>query len=1237
MRIVFDLQACQAIQRQRGIGRYSMALAQAMARQGSQHEIFIALNNRFADTIDPIRAAFEDWVAPENIRVFDVPAAVAQQHSQHLWRSLAAERIREMWLARLAPDWVHVASLFEGWVDDAVTSVGQLNAGFNTAVTLYDLIPLLRYETYLANPGMRQWYYRKLQSLKNAPLLLAISQHTRQEAIAALHLPPQRVVNISAAVDAMFQPSPLSLEHRTELRQRYGLSRPFAMYTGGIDARKNIEGLIAAFGMLPESDRTTHQLAIVCQIGDSDKKRLQTLAAKIGLTGDAVVFTGFVPDADLVALYNLCTLFVFPSLHEGFGLPVLEAMACGAAVIGANTSSIPEVIGRDDALFDPTDVSAIAAKMQRGLTDRDFRDSLQRHALIQAQQFSWEASARTAWQTLEQWHREKPSAAPTRCQRPRLAYVSPLPPAQSGIADYSAELLPELARHYDIDVIVDQKQIEHDWISANFPQRTPQWFCEHARQYDRIVYHFGNSSFHQHMVELLERHPGVVVLHDFFLSGLFNYLEGTHYRPGAFRTALYQSHGYLALVDEKELGAQAACWKYPCNKTLLDRATGIIAHSHFSAQLAQTWYGTPTDPTWRIVPLLHPLPATVPRQAARQRLGLAENDFVVCSFGVLGPTKLNDRLLDAWLASPLAQEAHCHLVFVGENDPNAYSKQLSETIAAAAPCRIRITGFAAPDRYRDYLAAADAAVQLRTLSRGESSRSILDCLAYGIPTVINAHGAAADMPDDALIKLTDEFSQNDLSQALCRLWRDPALRENLSHHAVAYVQREHQPAHMGQRYFDAIEHFAHQGEGAAYRNLIQALTTLPTSVKPDANDLAAVAACIAKNRSSQPMRQLLVDISELVQRDAKSGIQRVVRNVLHELLQDTTSPYRVEPVYDAGGYYAYARNFTCGMLGVTELLLPDDPIEVRRGDRFLGLDLAPHSVPNNRPLFADLKNLGVEIYFVVYDLLPILRPDVFVKNAHVGFGRWLDAVTSMADGVICISRAVAQELTDWAQHSQPQRHTRLKIGYFHLGADIAQDISRTSQKTGAPNAPPALQAHPALLMVGTLEPRKGHAQALAAFEALWQDKINVNLIIVGKQGWMVEKLVAQLRSHPESGRRLFWFESASDHLLQELYATSSALLAASEAEGFGLPLIEAAQHRLPIIARDLPVFREVAGEHAFYFKGTDAADLAQALREWLDQHACGTIPSSEGLRWLTWAQSTQQLLNAVEQPAWYGT
>jgi glycosyltransferase involved in cell wall biosynthesis len=829
----------------------------------------------------------------------------------------------------------------------------------------------------------------------------------------------------------------------------------------------------------------------------------------------------------------------------------------------------------------------------------------------------------------------KPAAPESR---PKLAYVSPLPPVKSGIADYSAELLPELAKFYDIDLVVDQERVIDPRV-AGFPQRSPAWLRENSHLFDRVLYHFGNSHAHQHMFELIRDVPGIVVLHDFFFSGVLDNLEREAYLPQAFMQALYESHGFSGLLDHAKNGRNPAIWKYPVNKGVLDAAAGVIVHADFSKTLAADWYGEQTAEHWRTIPLLRGRPegsiAPDARAQARARLGLAADDYVVCTFGMLGRTKLNAELLDAFLASPLAADPHCKLVFVGENDPGLYGGELLRKAgASAAKDRIRITGFVDAATYADYLAASDCAVQLRTSTRGETSASVLDCLLYALPTIVNAHGSTASIDDSLLIKLRDAFTVQELADALARLHGDADARSQLGQRAVAHMDAEHAPARVGRLYVDAIEHFTHHGSHALYRQVVRAAAP----VCPD-SELAPLAAAIAFNRVPVAPRQLLVDVSALVQSDLKTGIQRVVRSVLLAMLNDPPHGFRIEPVFSHGGgnAYRYARQFALGMTGTTDLTLEDAPVDLRPGDVFLGLDLFTNGTSQNEALLRAMADRGVHIHFVVYDLLPMLRPDVFPFGTEQYFGDFLRTVHAVSDGVICISRAVADELAAWYDGQGLRRRLPLQLGWFHLGADIDASAPSTGLPLDANVVLAALAARPSFLMVGTVEPRKGQAQALAAFEQLWERGVDVNLVIVGKEGWMVEQLAARMANHAEKGKRMFWLAGISDEMLLKLYAGSAALLAASEGEGFGLPLIEAAQHGIPIVARSLPVFREVAGEHAYYFDGLAPADLARAVEDWLALWRDGKAPASTGMPWLTWDRSARQLVDTVIGGNWYRT
>lgn len=1233
MRIVIDMQGAQSTgSRNRGIGRYTMAIAKGLVRNRGDHEILLALNGLFADTIGAIREAFRELLPSGNIRVWHAAGPVAHVEKSNDWRRHAAELAFESFLCTLKPDFVYTTSLIEGLGDDAVTSVHRFQHSIPVAVTLYDLIPYINPSPYLDNSAVKSWYLEKIEHLRRADLWLGISESSRQEGVSHLGLPADWSVNIGTDADHTFRRIDISPEREAALRKQYGLSKPFVLYTGGIDHRKNVEGLIRAYALLPEELRRCHQLAIVCSVQPADRQRLERLANEHGLARDEVVLTGFVPDDDLLFFYNLCTLFVFPSWHEGFGLPALEAMRCEAPVIGANTSSLPEVIGWDDALFDPHSDTAIADAIVRGLTDDAFRAALVRHGKEQSRRFSWDESARRTIAAMERWHRDRKSGAPAReSRRPKLAYVSPLPPARTGIADYSAELLPELAKFYDIDVIVDPDTAGNPQFSG-VTVRPAQWLLDHADDYERVVYHFGNSSFHRYMFPLLDVVPGVVVLHDFFLSGVVAEMDVYGWVPGCWSQALYESHGYASLAERHHAADTAdVVWKYPCSVEVIQKSLGLIVHSANSKRQAARWYGGDTD-DWVEIPHMRNAHVEYDKAAARAALGIGEHDYLVCAFGVMGPMKLNLQLLKAWAASSLANDATCHLVFVGENDAGQYGRDVLRTIRELGPnANVRITGWADVALFRRYLAAADVGVQLRTLSRGETSGTVLDCMNYGKAVIVNANGSMADLDDAAVWKLPDAFTDQQLIDALEKLRSDTELRAKMGRVAREIIVTRHAPDLCAAQYRDAIERFHRAGAGHPG---VLARAIASEAGPADDQQLQQVASAIARTvvpRNAK--RQLLVDISELVQRDAKSGIQRVVKGLVNEWLAHPPEGFRVEPVYAAAMQpYRYARCFTARLLGFNDAWLHDAPVDYGEGDVFLGLDLAPELVPAQRAFYEKLRFQGVQVKFVVYDLLCILLPQHFAPSAVENFRKWLEVVAEN-DGAYCISEAVAGELAQWVAQHAPQHASRFAIDWFHLGADLHNSVASKGLPADASRVLDTLRDSPSFLMVGTLEPRKGHAQVLDAFERLWRENQQINLVFVGKQGWLVEDLVSRLTTHDELGRRLFWLDGISDEYLEKIYAVCSCLIAGSYGEGFGLPLIEAAQHGIRIIARDIPVFREVAGDHAYYFSGKTGQELAGEIKTWLELEKSGEAPSSAGMPFLTWAQSARDLAELFTKSA----
>ncbi|MGO4389116.1 FkbM family methyltransferase [Microvirga sp. 2YAF29] len=827
--------------------------------------------------------------------------------------------------------------------------------------------------------------------------------------------------------------------------------------------------------------------------------------------------------------------------------------------------------------------------------------------------------------------------------KPRLAFVAPLPPEKSGIADYCAELLPELAQYYDIDVVVTQKDISDPWVNANCKIRDVAWFEQHAHGYDRIVYQFGNSLFHDHMFRLVDRYPGVVVLHDFYLGGLLAHLELYGGVYGLWANALYQSHGYHALRDRFDPAKETDIVNnLPVNLSLLQRAQGVVVHSDYSRHLAQLHYGKSFANDWMIVPFPRHLPDSIDRSSARTALGFNENDFVICTFGILGETKMNQHLLDAWLKTPMAGEEICHLIFVGQDSQNnPYCERLRKSIAASpARNRIRITGFVSPEVYRQYLQAADLSVQLRELSRGETSAAVFDCLAHGVPTIVNANGSMVELPEGSVLMLPDKLSVEDLADALTTLRSNPEMRQSLSREARR-VAVQHSPKQVAGRYREAIETISKLAPATADMRALSEHASLISAPLDDEAWLETARKLAGESPLQRgDVRQLLVDVSVLAREDFKTGIQRVVRSQLLSLLNNPPAGFRVEPVWlgDADGHwhYRYARRYTLQLLGLLEDVLDDELVEVAEGDVFYMPDFWTDGVihATEAGLYAEWRAKGVKTSFMVYDVLPLTRPEFFPDRFSEMHGQWLSAVADSGDRLICISQAVADETTQWLEANRPETLEHLDIVALHLGADIAASAPTMGLPDNASNVLGQMSSRQSFLMVGTVEPRKGHLQTLAAFERLWAEGADINLVIVGAEGWKgipqdqrrtIPTIVQKLRNHPELGRRLFWLEGISDEYLEKVYATCICLIAASDDEGFGLPLIEAARHRIPILARDIPVFREVAGAHADYFAVNNSDGLAQAIKAWLALHAKGEHRKSEDMPWMTWAENAERL------------
>ncbi len=228
-------------------------------------------------------------------------------------------------------------------------------------------------------------------TVRRAAAIITDSEFSRQGIIRRYQAPPEKVVVAPLAPDPIYRPI-RDPDRLRVVRDRYGAGKRFILFSGALKPTKNLPRVLDAYVRLRRAGAIHHRLVLAGSrawvIDD-----LLTVARESGYAED-IVFTGYVPDEDLVALYNAADLFVHPSLFEGFGLPPLEAMACGTAVVTSNTSALPEVVGDAAIMIDPFDVEALATAMARVLDDGDLRADLEARGLARAAQFTWERTAR---------------------------------------------------------------------------------------------------------------------------------------------------------------------------------------------------------------------------------------------------------------------------------------------------------------------------------------------------------------------------------------------------------------------------------------------------------------------------------------------------------------------------------------------------------------------------------------------------------------------------------------------------------------------------------------------------------------------------------------------------------------------------------------------------------------------------------------------------------------------------
>ena len=724
------------------------------------------------------------------------------------------------WHHRLRPDGpapsiYHVMSPFEFSMEiEDIWPAWAREGDCRLVVTLYDLIPLVMRDDYLTEEvwgHMGTVWQARLGLIRSAHQVLTISTRTAEDAVERLGIPQERLTVIDSGVSAHHSSlvgSRAEAEHLVA-EERPAIKPGFLLYVGGDDARKNMEGTIRAYAQLPERLRAAHQLVIVCRIGLLRRTELRVFGRSLGLRPGELVLTGFVDDRMLAALYRTCELFIFPSLYEGAGLPILEAMTCGAPVAASNTSSIPELLGDLEGTFDPADPADIAASVQRVLENPELLESLRRRSEERVALYTWEGVAE---RTLEGYERalalplDRPrGGGGARRDRKRLAVVSAWPPETSPAAAYAARLVEALGEHAEVDLIAGAP------ITGNGAGHEPapgsgisvrsaaefDWLRE-LRGYDACLHVLGGSPSHLHVLEAILEVPGVVLADDVSLLELYiEFHRHRHlYDPYWLEDKLVEMYGdRMPPGDLRLIPQDDPLAKQPVTMTpeVQSNARRILVHSTFQAEilrLERPERAAPVEVIPRAIPEApgangggpgSPVPILVVPDAAGAGAPLLEG------FSQLAATRPEARL-----------------IVLGElrDAERASFEQLAARLGVAGSVELR--GPVPKDRYWSALRSADVAVRLQaSADRGEASEAVCDCIAARVPTVVREGGWERELPEPAVFTVPVECTAGLLAERIGEILDGSELTERARAAQESYAEAN-SFARVAERYLEIL-------------------------------------------------------------------------------------------------------------------------------------------------------------------------------------------------------------------------------------------------------------------------------------------------------------------------------------------------------------------------------------------------------------------------------------------------
>jgi glycosyltransferase involved in cell wall biosynthesis len=792
MRIAVDFKAVSSEAAMRGMGRYTQQQVREILALDPDIEVFLLMHGFI-----PKENVLFDWNAFPNVHVIPVSIDghdVDYRQMPSFDTVLAYSHRLQHLLKQLKIDIFHSTVPFMYPYYSAITVCPVV-------ATFYDAIPLLFPSDYFPLREHALHYLRAMDNVIGASRIIAISQSSANDLRLFTGFPASRIHVAYPLIEAVFrQLEPAGCVYGLEQNvvNRLNLSslpKRFILSVTGIHRSKNVQLLIEGFHTASAQLGEDWALVIVLPSAIAQKefhRRFGSLPCLITVSD--------ISDQELALLYNRAHMVVQPSMYEGFGYPVAEAMSCGAAVIATNTSSIPEIAGKAALLISPTDANMLAAAIIRVARDRELRSELKARALERSVMFRNPSTVGSV--TIEAYqratHLEKRNTSDKQeiqpAVRPKIAVWSSMPPLDCGVADYSYELVKALACTHDVSVYVDGKYEPR-------PTGTPYIKFRHPEDYAiegppaQTFFQVGARNYQEYMYPYIRQHGGTMVVHDVSMGLGFYYLAKASGLLNEFEDEIVWPEGPSVLEAYARLQATASLpsrdaleaffLRHKMLRWLVNRSDYLLVHTAPLRERLCADYPEARTAVIRMgVTDTIPAQRHTPRAAWRHALGIGAGGICVGCFGIVDRVKRIDTVIKSF-GYLCKSNPTSILILAGRCYDQALRRELDLQIAdSPAGDRIIILDYVPQDAFHALVALSDVVVNLRSPDRMGLSAVLMRALAAAKPVIISSIAEWEMFPPSTCLRVAaGDAEVQTLAEHLTDLAGNKLLREQYGHAA----------------------------------------------------------------------------------------------------------------------------------------------------------------------------------------------------------------------------------------------------------------------------------------------------------------------------------------------------------------------------------------------------------------------------------------------------------------------